>query len=201
MSRFFLCCMLLCLCGCAGKSYLITPDDKAKKLIKEYITNNLGDLGSYEPITTSPTDSTFYQPYWDEVWERYNSVKDSLDKMYYIYMDLGLYDKAIDATKESRKFNDDFFASIDTLSYEHDGYGVFHKFRAANHFGGKEIFMLYFALNKELDSVISVDTITMQDIYDLKEDVGQRKDRLDSLNSYESADLKRYENIINAALN
>lgn len=192
---------MILLFGCAEQNPPATPETKARTLIKEYINNNLGDPGSYEEIVLSPVDSIFDTPYYELARKQYEEAYDSLDMIYDAMLDLRLYNEASKVVDKQSELRNVWLDSLDTLSVEHSGYGVFHKFRAANLFGGKEIYMLYFGLNKELDSIISVDSVTLQDIYDLKEEVEQSKGRLDSLNSYERADLKRSENILNVALN
>lgn len=191
---------VLVLCGCSDSSPLATPETKAKKLIKEYIRNNLGDPDSYEEIASSPVDSTFDTPYYELAKSKYEQILDSLDFRRKAMKELGLIDEAIAVTEQQTNLIYAYIESFDTLSYVHNGYAMLHKYRAANSYGGKDIYMLYFGFNKELDTINSIDSITMQDIYVLKEEVEQGKGKLDSLERYERADIRRAENVVNAAL-
>ena len=191
--------VILTLCACSKEP--TTPEDKARALIKEYINNNLGDPASYESIILGPIDSIFNRPYYDLAHEQYKQIYDSLDVAWEYMMDLGLYAEAVKVADKSSELVDTWLNSWDTLSYEHYGYGAIHKFRAANTFGGKEIYMFYIEFDKEIGSIINVDTVTMQDIYNYKEVLDAQEEENEALSDYEKADYRRIGNMINTILN
>ena len=61
--------MAVCLIGC-------TKEQKSKSLIKDYLSKNLNDFKSYEPVEYSDIipDSTNYRED-----EKYKQIKDSVD--------------------------------------------------------------------------------------------------------------------------
>lgn len=191
--------VILTLCACSKEP--TTPEDKARALIKEYINNNLGDPASYESIVLGPIDSIFNRPYYDLAQEQYKQIYDSLDYARIAAKRLNLLDLAIETTNKLTDLIDTFLESQDTLSVEHYGYGAIHKFRVANTLGGKEIYMFYIEFDKEIGSIIYVDTVTMQDIYNYKEVLDAQEEEYEALSDYEKADYRRVSNMINTILN
>lgn len=180
------------LCGCSKE---VTPEDKARTLIKSYIDSNLGDPKSYEAIVFTNLDSTFHSPARDEAYKQFEKLYDSLSLVRDMMSEIGQYGRSSEISDQILTLFDEYEAKVDTLSEEHLGYGMGHKFRFANKFGGKEVAILYFEFDKDVSMVNAIDTLTREEAAEARQELQKFKDENPVLTEKEQRMVRSMENM------
>lgn len=180
------------LCACSKEP---SPETKAQTLIKSYINSNLGDPKSYEAIVFTELDSTFHSPARDEAYKRFEDLYDSLSLVRDALREIGQYRRSSEISDQILTLFDEYEAEVDTLPDEHLGYGMGHKFRSANKFGGKEISILFFEFDKDVTSVTAVDTITIEEITEVRQELQKFKNGETVLTEKEQRMIRSAENM------
>ena len=181
------------LCGCSKEA---TPETKARALIKNYIDSNLGDPKSYEAIVFTDLDSTFHSPARDEAYKRFEKLYDSLSLVRDMMSEIGQYNRSSEISDQILTLFDKYEAEVDTLPDEHLGYGMGHKFRFANIFGGKEVAILYFDFDKDVTMVNAIDTLTREEAAEARQELQKFKEENPILTEEEQRMVRRAENIL-----
>ena len=150
-------------------SCTLSPEEKAKKTIKDYMFKTLNDFESYEPVEYGNIDSLFSDYTMDETYingtktyKRSLEIKDSLNK---IFDRNKIYD--ISPTKEELNLfltinwftNITYPNVIDSLKRNYQshfiGMGLIHKFRAKTNSGDIRLCSWQFILSPNFEEVIS----------------------------------------------
>lgn len=132
-------------------------EDKAKSLIKDYLSKTMKDPSSYEEVESSKLDSAFSKFIQSDEYNRLfekklslQSARDSIivhsagqDKEDSINSALSDVEKEIEAGEKN--FKSEFF-----------GWKMKHSFRGKNSFGAKEVATEIFFFDPELTKVINV---------------------------------------------
>jgi len=159
-------------CALLLSSCQFTKQQKAEKLIKNYLNEHLNDPHSYESIKFSQLDTSFSKLEDDTVyrfaikniervqgecekWKLQNPDDDGISELehsralYLEKMDRFFYDDSIEYVKirdeASEKFKSHF-----------NGWRISHTYRAKNGFGALGLHESGFILNKACDSILDV---------------------------------------------
>jgi hypothetical protein len=139
-----------------------SPEERAKKGIKEYMSKTMHDFKSYEPVEFGKLDSSFTNFYQTEEYNRL----DSLNKFYqssYEYFLLSAKNtpnlelkkfqhKAATEYRDSSKVISDLIAQKDKeFKGVFNGYTIEHKFRGKNAMGASIINSDLFVLDKNFN--------------------------------------------------
>lgn len=181
MRKIFILCVVVCFLGCSGGSPIATPEAKAKKLIKEYIRNNLGDPDSYEEIYFSALDST-YTMLPNNIYSRLRELEFNFEYRGDFYKEL--YQEEFDSLK---KIELNFVPQLQMSQV--------HKYRAANNTGGRDVYVLQFYFDKDVASIEDVNLLTEEDIEMLKDVIKMYKNSDTPLSPEEQKALSKAEAI------
>jgi hypothetical protein len=131
-----------------------TNEEKAQKLINEFIMANANDPSSYEPISFGTLDSTFASFYASEKYKDLYALRmryDSLVDKYLMDFNAELYSEYHDKREEV-----DDIITQEAAAYtggEHLGFKMSHRYRAANGFGAITLGTTIFYFDKELTDI------------------------------------------------
>lgn len=136
-----------------------TNEERAQKLITDYILANANDPKSYEPVSFGTLDSTFTSYYASDRFKELDSISSFLERkqaMYEIFLNLNnKYMDSIDYIMKQRlEINNMMGEESETYKGEHFGWKMTHQYRAANGFGAITLGTTVFHLNKELTEII-----------------------------------------------
>lgn len=181
MRKIFILCVVVCFLGCSDSNPLATPEAKAKKLIKEYIKNNLGDPDSYEEIYFSSLDST-YTMLPNNIYSRLRELEFDFEYRGDFYKEL--YQEEFDSLK---KIELNFVPQLQMCQV--------HKYRAANNTGGRDVYVLQFYFDKDVATIEDVNLLTEEDIEMLKDVIKMYKNSDTPLSPEEQKALSKAEAI------
>lgn len=160
---------LLLLLAISIISCTLSPEEKAKRTIKDYMFKTLNDFESYEPVEYGNIDSLFSDYTMDETYisstQMYNrslEIKDSLNKIFdrnKIYEISPTRDEINLLLTASWFTNITYPNVIDSLKKNYHshfiGMGLTHKFRAKTNSGGIRLCYWQFILSSNFEKVIS----------------------------------------------
>ncbi|MFR2068898.1 MAG: hypothetical protein ACLS4S_01385 [Bacteroides nordii] len=150
-------------------SCTLSPEEKAKKTIKDYMFKTLNDFESYNPVEYGNIDSLFSDYTMDQVYiegtkiyKRSLEIKDSLNK---IFDRNKIYDISPTENELNLFLTINWFTNItypnviDSLKRNYQshfiGMGLIHKFRAKTNSGGIRLCSWQFILSPNFEEVIS----------------------------------------------
>jgi len=137
-------------------------EKKAKKLIKDYLSKNLNDASSYEPVEFSKLDSTFSSFYFSSEGQKLTekeefahnrafdlSIEDVLEENPKIQDSIRIYKQIEETSKKAYEEKE--------LTYvgEFNGWKMTHKYRAKNGLGAMILGTTNYTFDKELTVVKS----------------------------------------------
>lgn len=130
-----------------------TNEEKAQKLINEFIMANANDPKSYEPVSFGTLDSTFSSYYASD---RYKEL-DSLSDMYSAAFDKFIESENLDSAQvyldKNKEISNIITKEASTYKGEHFGWEMTHRYRAANGFGAITLGTTIFYFDKELTEI------------------------------------------------
>lgn len=137
-------------------------DKKAEKLIKDYLSKNLNDASSYEPVEFSELDSTFsnfyFSPEGQELIEKQDfahnrafelKMEDILEENPEIQDSIRIYNQIEEESKRLYEQKEKNYKG------EFNGWKMSHKYRAKNGFGATILGVTKFTFNKEITEIKS----------------------------------------------
>lgn len=134
-----------------------SSETKTQRAIKEYLSRNLDDFDSYEPIEFGSVDSVFNNRY-ENMPDSESVLRDSImaQKLVNDYTNnpdsLNKYTLILnEATQKLKEGTKDYKRTLIGLEQ-------FHKFRAKNKLGGTAIHIGLFTLDTKLEKVIDFET-------------------------------------------
>lgn len=185
MKKIYLC-LLACVMAFAACS---TPEKQAKKLIKEYLKNNLHDYDSYECVKFGTLDSVFTKLLDDSTFTNVFAKRLAHQKLRN-----NMFDKA-EQWKDIKKLYDFYLENEklqqDTVQYYYNiedsiknnftpkfnGFAMQHSFRANNANGNKILTHKVYIFNKELTEIVNSEDWETYYNYDIEKELDAIKKR------------------------
>lgn len=138
-----------------------TNEEKAQKLINEFIMANANDPKSYEAVSFGTLDSTFSSYYASDRYKELDSIRENLEKRKIVY------EMFLNASKKGNKYldsiefcldkqidiNNKMTSEAENYKGEHFGWKMSHRYRAANGFGAITLGTTIFYFDKELTEI------------------------------------------------
>ena len=138
-----------------------TNEERAQKLITDYILANANDPKSYEAVSFGTLDSTFSSYYASDRFKELDSIRENLEKRKIVYeMFLNWSNKGnkyLDSIEfcldKQIEINNKMTSEAENYKGEHFGWKMSHRYRAANGFGAITLGTTVFHFNKELTEI------------------------------------------------
>lgn len=130
-----------------------TSEEKAQKLIKDYIMTNANNPKSYESISFGALDSTFSSYYASERYKALDKKRELNSAAFDKFMELRNLDSAEIYMNDNQRIAELMTSEAASYKGEHFGWKMTHRYRAANGFGAITLGTTTFFFNKELTEI------------------------------------------------
>jgi hypothetical protein len=131
-----------------------TNEEKAQKLINEFIMANANDPKSYEAVSFGTLDSTFSSYYASDRYKDLKKQESAYDSLWDFHLDKGNFDSCSWYSDKKSEIGTLMRNEADTYKGNHFGWKMSHRYRAANGFGAITIGTTIFYFDKEITEII-----------------------------------------------